>query len=408
MDLRPILAGLLGLVVFPLSQAQPRTLDLYTFTAPPYQVPDGENHVTGETVETIVCAAAHAGFTARVKLAPQNRAIHSLKRNLVDGYFAIDPSAELDAIAIRSNPVALEKWHFFTRDPELNTETARIGVVDGSNEKAWLIANGYDIFLSINSPSQLIALLKRGRIDTALMDERIMHGMRTEENAQAQSLHTHFLRYAPLYLYLSEAFTASEPEFIRQFNRSLPQCMESPLTLSAGESRRILGLARDLFTELDAAFNLQQALEAGPRLASFTDVLTIDSKWQALAPGSATDLASEILALPGSRALNAWQLNHNSLVTEILLINDMGTIAAMSQLTSDFWQGDEPKFRTVTDTKTGTPPEIYISPIHYDASTSEFQIIVSKAIRPQKDGKSTGVIALGLNIEVALRSTEEY
>lgn len=80
---------------------------------------------------------------------------------MIDGYFAIDPSAELDNIARRSDPVALEKWYFFTGGNKAFTNNLRIGVVAGSNEEAWLEANGYAIFLSVSSPSQLLALLKR-------------------------------------------------------------------------------------------------------------------------------------------------------------------------------------------------------------------------------------------------------
>ncbi|MBW7470992.1 transporter substrate-binding domain-containing protein [Marinobacter sp. M216] len=229
MNMRPFIAGLLGALLIPVCQAQTRELNLYTFEAPPYQVtdaisPDLRRQVAGETVETIACAAGQAGWSANIRVTPPKRAIHSLRRNRVDGYFAIDPSAKLDTTARRSAPVAMAKWYFFTVDPELDTRLARIGVVDGSSEESWLMANGYEIFLTVASPGQLLALLERNRIDAAVMDERVMAGLKTDNDGAREKLHKRFLRHAPLYLYLSNGFTRENPGFLSRFNRYLADC----------------------------------------------------------------------------------------------------------------------------------------------------------------------------------------
>lgn len=410
---RSLLPGVLGALLAPACFSQSLTLDLVTFEAPPYQVPRIEHHeqghITGETVETVVCAVGQAGMFTKITMAPQNRAEYSLKRNLTDGYFAVDPSTELDAIAVRSDPVALEKWYFFALEPDIEPRTARIGVVDGSNEEAWLTANGYDVFLRINSPSQLLALLERGRIDAALMDNKVMNNLYAGQIEQTSALHSRFLRYAPLYLYLSDTFATGHPDFLPRFNHFLPPCMAQTLQLTAGEKQHIEKLSMQLASELHAILNLQQALEAGPRMETFTDVLTADSKWQALAPKITTPLASHILDLPGSKALLAWQRAHNGLITEAMLMNDMGTLAAMSQLTSDFWQGDEPKFQAVMnaplESSTGNPV-FYISPIRYDSSTARFQITVSIPLISANGGAPDGAMSFGLDIERALEKDD--
>ncbi len=410
---RTMLTGVLGALLAPACFSQSLTLNLVTFEAPPYQVPGIEyyeqGHVTGETVDTIVCAVGQAGMFTRITMAPQKRAEYLLKRNLTDGYFAIDPTTELDAIAVRSDPVALEKWYFFSLKPGVDPATARIGVVDGSNEEAWLTANGYDVFLRINSPSQLLALLNRGRIDTALMDNKVMNSLYADQVEQTSPLHAHFLRYAPLYLYLSDTFAAGHPDFMPRFNHFLPPCMAQSLQLTPDERQHVEQLSMRLVSQLHAILNLQQALEAGPRMETFTDVLTEDSKWQALAPRMATPMASQILELPGSKALFAWQLAHKGLITEAMLMNDMGTLVAMSQLTSDFWQGDEPKFQAVMnaplEASTGKPV-LYISPIRYDSSTARFQITVSIPLASPNGGAPDGAISFGLDIERALEEDD--
>jgi hypothetical protein len=409
MKLRFLLTGVFGALLPSMCLAQSLTLELVTFEAPPYQVPGldlyDRNYVTGETVDTVVCAAGQAGMITQITVVPQNRAAYSLGRNLTDGYFAIDPSTELNAVATRSDPVALEKWNFFTLSPDLDIGTARIGVVGGSNEETWLIANGYNIFLRINSPSQLLALLERGRIDTALMDQKVMDNLSSANNERTKHLYSHFLRYAPLYLYLSDAFMTARPDFMPRFNHFLPSCMEQSLLLTNTEKQHVERLANQLVDELNAILNVQQALEAGPRMETFTDILTADSKWQALAPRTATPLALHILDLPASKSLLAWQVKHNGLITEVMLINDMGTLAAMSQLTSDFWQGDERKFQNVINTPSTMVedrPVFDISPIRYDSSTTRFQITVSVPVSAAPDEPPNGVISFGLDIERAL------
>ncbi|MDX1560608.1 MAG: transporter substrate-binding domain-containing protein [Marinobacter sp.] len=407
--------GLTAILTSAVCQAQPPTLDLFTFDSAPYQMAGtaqgGTSQISGETVDTVVCAANRAGWSTRIRITPQNRALHSLERSMIDGYFAIDPSAELDNIAKRSDPVALEKWYFFTRANKAFTGNLRIGVVSGSNEEAWLEANGHAIFLSVSSPSQLLALLKRGRIDTALMDERVMNRLRYENDSEGMQLNTHFVRYAPLYLYLSEAFVSDYPDFLGTFNRTLNSCMAGQLAMSEEEERRITELSNRLFKEMNSILDIRQIIEAGPRQESFTDVMTIDSQWQALAPLATPEMAETILALPGSRALHAWQQSHQGLVTEVMLVNDMGTLAAMSQLTSDYWQGDEPKFQKVIDNRNTAPGHdrpLYLSPIRYDKSAARFQVTASTPVLPANGEPAIGVIVIGLSIEEALSEVERY
>lgn len=49
---------------------------------------------------------------------------------------------------------------------------------------------------------------------------------------------------------------------------------------------------------------------------------------------------------------------------------------------------------------------LYISPIRFDASTSQFQVTVSAPVEPIEEGVPKAIIALGLNAEEALRSQD--
>lgn len=240
MDYQPLALGMITLFMFQVSSAEPSAMDLVTFESPPYQFarPTGRTtaEIAGETVNTITCAAKQADWPVQISLAPQKRAIYSLKRDRVDGYFAATPSEALDAIATKSHAIAVERWSFFSLSPDITPGKSRIGVVDGSNEEAWLKNHGYDIYLVVTYPGQLMALLRRGRIDTALMDQRAMETLESESDPEAETLHAHFLRYAPLHLYVSESFHRNHPQFLPRFNRALPLCQGRPPPRAAGKT----------------------------------------------------------------------------------------------------------------------------------------------------------------------------
>lgn len=401
------LLSLLPILAPSLSVADPRILELYTYEAPPYQyriqLLDQQVSVAGETVETITCAARAAGWAPEIHLAPPNRALYELRRYMIDGYFALDASTELDAVALRSDPVALEKWYFFSTEAQTEPSSARIGVVNGSNELAWMEASGYGEFLTVGTPEQLLALLRRGRIDAALMDRRLMEVLAGPMGENLETMHMEFARYAPLYLYLNRKFDASHPHFLAAFNRALPGCMEEQITLSSTERHQAEHLAVSLLDDLAQQVDLRQAIADGSTNPAPEDIQKIDRDWQAKAPGEAILLARHILQLPASKALRQWKAKYPGLVTEAIVVNRLGTIAAMSRLSSDFWQGDEPKFRRVMDAP-DSAGNLYISPIRYDGSTSRFQIMVSSAITPEEGGKPLGVVMLGLDVEEALQA----
>ncbi|MBE0485440.1 hypothetical protein [Marinobacter sp.] len=414
MSIRPLTTGLLFALIPLGAAAGHETFSLYTFDSPPYQqanpVPGGPE-VTGETVDTVRCAMEHAGAQVNIRLMPQNRARFALQRNLVDGYFAVDPSPELDEAAVISHPVALEKWYWFYLGERPDPTNAKIGVVGGSNEETWLTQNGIQPYVTVSATEQLPALLKRQRIDLALMDQRVMDLLQKGGSTVGQSLKREFLRYAPLHLYLTPRFADQHPGFLARFNRQLPECLGQHMLLSEDERAHIAVQTRRLITSLEQHINLTDAIYQGPSFDTFTEILTQDTLWQALAPERETPLASQIQALPSSQRLKQWKEEQGGLVTEILLTGNRGALVAMSQLSSDYWQGDEPKYQEIAvETERGVErkSDLWISPIRYDASTRQFQITVSVPIplREPNNGLE-GILAIGLAIEKALHNYEQ-
>lgn len=78
---------------------------------------------------------------------------------------------------------------------------------------------------------------------------------------------------------------------------------------------------------------------------------------------------------------------------EIFVMDDQGAIAAMTSKTSDYWQGDEDKFKK---SYAGGAGSIFIDEAGFDDSTQAYLVHVSV---PVKDGdKVIGVITIGIDV----------
>jgi len=74
-------------------------------------------------------------------------------------------------------------------------------------------------------------------------------------------------------------------------------------------------------------------------------------------------------------------------------MDNQGANVAITDKTSDYWQGDEPKFTEAYNKGSGA---IHISDVNFDDSTQAYLVHVSV---PVMDGKKTiGVITFGVNV----------
>jgi hypothetical protein len=75
-------------------------------------------------------------------------------------------------------------------------------------------------------------------------------------------------------------------------------------------------------------------------------------------------------------------------------MDNQGANVAMSDKTSDYWQGDEAKF---TKSYNGGKGNIFVDEVKFDNSTQAYLVQVSV---PVKDGdKVIGAITLGINVD---------
>ncbi len=85
------------------------------------------------------------------------------------------------------------------------------------------------------------------------------------------------------------------------------------------------------------------------------------------------------------------------LFTEIFVMDAVGLNVAASDVTSDYWQGDEAKWQ---DTFAKGPGAIHVSDVELDESTQTYQAQVSVAIGDPATGAPIGAATFGVNVEL--------
>jgi hypothetical protein len=78
---------------------------------------------------------------------------------------------------------------------------------------------------------------------------------------------------------------------------------------------------------------------------------------------------------------------------EVFVMDDQGALVCTTQKTSDYWQGDEPKW---IDSFKGGAGETVVSKREYDQSTKSTLVHVSVPIIDQQ--KAIGVLCVGINL----------
>lgn len=135
----------------------------------------------------------------------------------------------------------------------------------------------------------------------------------------------------------------------------------------------------------DAHANLTQA-----------DIDRLDKQWRAEVSASSKPTIDRIMGNALSGFLKAKQASSNGLYTEIFVMDNKGLNVGQSEITSDYWQGDEPKWQ---DTYAKGAGSIHISEVEEDESTQTYQSQLSLPILDPASQQPIGAITIGINVE---------
>jgi len=141
------------------------------------------------------------------------------------------------------------------------------------------------------------------------------------------------------------------------------------------------------------AINAQNAKTSGLDEAA---IIALDKKWRAETKASTKPMIDGVLANALSKYLAAAADGSEGLFTEIFVMDAKGLNVGQSGVTSDYWQGDEAKWKKTFLAGNGA---VFIDKVEEDESTQTFQSQVSIAITDPASGKVIGAVTFGINIE---------
>ncbi|GAB4356680.1 MAG: hypothetical protein Kow0026_16550 [Oricola sp.] len=143
---------------------------------------------------------------------------------------------------------------------------------------------------------------------------------------------------------------------------------------------------------LVAAVKAQNAEHAG---LSQADIDALDKEWRAGVDGGSTTLIDTVLKNSLSEFLRDKQLASDGVITEIFVTDNKGLNVGQSDITSDYWQGDEAKWQKTFGT--GDANAIFVDDAEVDESTQMLQSQVSMTVTDE-NGTPIGAITVGINL----------
>lgn len=126
------------------------------------------------------------------------------------------------------------------------------------------------------------------------------------------------------------------------------------------------------------------------------DIDQLDKKWRAEVGKNDTPMIQSVLNTPASQKLMEIQNASSGKITEVFIMDNKGLNVAQSEVTSDYWQGDEAKWQNSYSKGAGA---FDISDIEQDESTQVFQAQVSYTVTDPSSGEAIGAITVGINVD---------
>jgi hypothetical protein len=142
--------------------------------------------------------------------------------------------------------------------------------------------------------------------------------------------------------------------------------------------------------QLVAAINAQNLITAD---LSQGDIDAMDQAWRSEAATDAADTISPVLNNPLSAFLRQQVAASAGAMTEVIVMDARGLNVAVSEITGDYWQGDEAKH---IDTYGLGADAVHISELEVDGSTGKYQGQISITITDPASGAPIGALTVGV------------
>jgi hypothetical protein len=145
--------------------------------------------------------------------------------------------------------------------------------------------------------------------------------------------------------------------------------------------------------EVVAALNASNAANAAYDQAKIDE---LDKQWRAEVGAAAHPLIDSVMASPASVKAKSWCQGAGGVVTEVILVDSKGLNVGICDATSDYWQGDEPKYQNTFPKGAGA---VFVDEVEQDSSTQKFQVQSSMTVIDPATGQPIGAVTVGLDAE---------
>lgn len=363
-----------------------------------------------ELLPHLQCIFKQIGFNYSVQVMPWRRAYQDVKSNRIDGFFTAIPMRQVDPYAVLSAPLILENWYWFWRAdtpaPESWRDGYRLGSILGSQQETWLAEAGYKVDMGANNLPQLIKLLQSKRIDVILADREDFLQAAQELKTDVTKFQHRFFRYVPLGVYFNEQFLNNNPKFLVNFNQKITGCSNVRFSVSDYERQLITELLSQKIDRWKRIPKLEQGLKKRnlkSRFITEQEVTKRDKEWNESFLESDFSYSLSLIDQELSAELREIKKQSQDVITEIIVTDERGLNFAISDMTSDYWQGDEEKFTEVFGQPANT---IHFGPINYDESTKRFQLQLSVPLYAEENAEPQGVMVFGVDVEKVLSNAQ--
>ena len=123
---------------------------------------------------------------------------------------------------------------------------------------------------------------------------------------------------------------------------------------------------------------------------------SLDIQWRTETVLSRKPLINQVSGNELSKRLKELKAATKGVVTEVFVMDNRGLNVAISDITSDYWQGDEDKWQKTFLVGPGT---VFVDAVEHDASTDSFQSQLSMSITDPATGQVIGAITVGVNVD---------
>lgn len=144
------------------------------------------------------------------------------------------------------------------------------------------------------------------------------------------------------------------------------------------------------------AIKTQNARTAGFDQA---EIDSLDLTWRAEVGSGSSQIIAGVLQNAAADFLRQQLEASGGVISEIFVMDAHGLNVAASDVTSDYWQGDEAKFQETYDMGPGS---VHYGDVEFDESSQTFQGQISVVILDPDNNQPIGAITIGVNAEALI------